>query len=94
MPDAPRDLLAEARSATSAFLSWEESANNGGPITEYRLEWSRKENDAFAQLYCGINCTYEAKGLAPVTQYFFRVQVHKSFVFPSSYDAYVFTLRQ
>jgi hypothetical protein len=30
------------------------------------------------QLYCGTNSTYEAKGLTPVTHYFFRVQVNKN----------------
>jgi len=50
--------------------------NNGASITEYRLEWSRKENESFMQLYCGINNNFEAKGLTPVTHYFFRVQVN------------------
>ncbi len=60
------------------MISWEEGVNNGAAITEYRLEWSRKENESFMQLYCGINCTYEAKGLTPVTHYFFRVQVKQN----------------
>jgi len=59
------------------LISWEEGVNNGAAITEYRLEWSRKENDSFMQLYCGLNSTYEAKGLTPVTHYFFRVQVRE-----------------
>ena len=29
------------------------------------------------QLYCGANSTYEVKGLTPVIQYFFRIQVEK-----------------
>jgi hypothetical protein len=53
---------------------------NGASITEYRLEWSRKENDAFMQLYCGTNSTYEVKGLIPVTHYFFRVQVNQFYI--------------
>ena len=66
-----------SNSKFSALISWEEGVNNGAAITEYRLEWSRKESDSFMQLYCGTNCTYEAKGLTPVTHYFFRVQVKK-----------------
>ena len=77
VPEAPRNFLVECQSATSALISWEEGVNNGAAITEYRLEWSRKEAEAFMQLYCGTNCTYEAKGLTPVTHYFFRVQVSK-----------------
>nr|ACD54755.1 unknown [Adineta vaga] len=71
---APRNISVECRTANSAYISWEEGVNNGGTITEYRLEWSRKENDSFMQLYCGTNCFYEVKGLIPVTHYFFRVQ--------------------
>lgn len=78
MPDAPKNFLVECQSSTSALISWEEGVNNGAAITEYRLEWSRKENDSFMQLYCGLNSTYEAKGLTPVTHYFFRVQVKKN----------------
>ena len=76
VPEAPRNISAECRASSSAFISWEEGVNNGAAITEYRLEWSRKENDSFMQLYCGTSCTYEAKGLTPVTHYFFRVQVN------------------
>lgn len=75
VPEAPRNLSVECRSANSAFISWEEGVNNGASITEYRLEWSRKENESFMQLYCGTNSNYEVKGLTPVTHYFFRVQV-------------------
>lgn len=75
IPEAPRNLSVECRSANSAFISWEEGVNNGASITEYRLEWSRKENESFMQLYCGTNPNYEVKGLTPVTHYFFRVQV-------------------
>ncbi|UJR33220.1 hypothetical protein I4U23_020675 [Adineta vaga] len=78
VPEAPRNFLVECQSATTALISWEEGVNNGAAITEYRLEWSRKENDSFMQLYCGTNCTYEAKGLTPVTHYFFRVQAVNS----------------
>ncbi|CAF5189395.1 unnamed protein product, partial [Rotaria magnacalcarata] len=74
VPEAPRNFVAECQSSTSALMRWEEGVNNGAAITEYRLEWSRKENDSFMQLYCGTNCTFEAKGLTPVTHYFFRVQ--------------------
>ncbi|CAF3170217.1 unnamed protein product [Rotaria socialis] len=74
VPEAPRNFVVECQSCTSALIRWEEGVNNGAAITEYRLEWSRKENDSFMQLYCGTNCTYEAKGLIPVTHYFFRVQ--------------------
>jgi len=74
VPFAPRNLLAQCRTPTSVHLSWEESGNNGSPITEFRLEWSKKETEAFMQLYCGPNCYFEAKGLSPVTHYFFRVQ--------------------
>ncbi|CAM4921556.1 unnamed protein product [Rotaria socialis] len=74
IPEAPRNISAECRTANSALISWEEGVNNGAAITEYRLEWSRKENYSFIQLYCGTNCTYEAKGLTPATHYFFRVQ--------------------
>lgn len=75
VPEAPRNFLVECQSANSALLSWEEGVNNGAAITEYRLEWSRKESDSFMLLYCGTNSTHEAKGLTPVTHYFFRVQV-------------------
>ncbi|CAM4797813.1 unnamed protein product [Rotaria magnacalcarata] len=74
IPEAPRNISAECRTANSALISWEEGVNNGAAITEYRLEWSRKESDSFIQLYCGTNCTCEAKGLTPATHYFFRVQ--------------------
>ena len=41
------------------------------------------------QLYCGTDFTYEAKGLTPVTQYFFRVQVnHDDFSLSLSSDCY------
>jgi hypothetical protein len=85
VPEAPRNLLVECRTANSAFISWEEGVNNGASITEYRLEWSRKENDSFMQLYCGTNSNYEAKGLTPVTHYFFRVQAVNS-AGPSPYS--------
>lgn len=75
VPEAPRNILVECQSGTSALISWEEGVNNGAAIIEYRLEWSRKENESFMQLYCGTNCNFEAKGLIPVTHYFFRVQV-------------------
>jgi len=79
VPEAPRNFLVDCHTGNSALISWEEGVNNGAAITEYRLEWSRKESDSFMQLYCGTNCTYEAKGLTPVTHYFFRVQVNKHF---------------
>ena len=75
-PEVPRNLAVECRTANSVYLSWEEGAHNGAAIIEYRLESSRKENDLFTQIYCGTSCSYEAKGLIPVTQYFFRVQVY------------------
>ncbi|CAF0733122.1 unnamed protein product [Rotaria sordida] len=78
VPEAPRNFLVECHSPNSALIRWEEGVNNGAAITEYRLEWSRKESDSFMQLYCGTNCTYEAKGLTPVTHYFFRVQAVNS----------------
>jgi hypothetical protein len=79
-------MSVECRTANSAFVNWEEGVSNGAAITEYRLEWSRKENDSFMQLYCGTSCSYEAKGLIPVTHYFFRVQV--SYInFCGSYDS-------
>ena len=77
VPEAPRNFHVQCQTVNSALIKWEEGVNNGAAITEYRLEWSRKENDSFMQLYCGSNCTYEAKGLTPITQYFFRVQVAK-----------------
>ena len=75
VPEAPRNFSVECRGGNTALVSWEEGVNNGAAITEYRLEWSRKEADAFMQLYCGTTCSYEVKGLTPVTHYFFRVQV-------------------
>ncbi|CAF1000984.1 unnamed protein product [Adineta steineri] len=88
VPEAPRNIAVECRTPNTAYISWEEGVNNGATITEYRLEWSRKENDSFMQLYCGTNNTYEAKGLTPVTHYFFRVQAVNS-AGPSPYSMLV-----
>ncbi|CAF1136420.1 unnamed protein product, partial [Didymodactylos carnosus] len=78
VPDAPRNFLVQCRAVNSAIITWEEGVNNGAAITEYRLEWSRKEGDSFTQLYCGPNISYEAKGLVPATLYCFRVQAVNS----------------
>jgi fibronectin type III domain-containing protein 3 len=74
-PDAPASPSVLAKSANSLSISWTEPTNNGSPITEYRVEWSSKENESYVQLYSGLNLKYELKGgILPSTKYYFRVQ--------------------
>jgi len=63
------------KSPTVLLIQWCESAGNGSPITEYRLEFSTKRNEAFTQIYCGPLLRYELKGVVqPATKYYFRLQ--------------------
>lgn len=74
-PDAPASLSILAKSANCLCINWTEPMSNGSPITEYRVEWSPKENESYVQLYSGLNLKYELKGgILPSTKYYFRVQ--------------------
>ncbi|GAB6022917.1 Fibronectin type III domain-containing protein 3B [Chamberlinius hualienensis] len=73
-PEYPESLDVICRSPHSVIASWNEPANNGAPITEYRLEWSQKDGE-FSLLFSGSSSSYEVtKGLLPATSYLFRVQ--------------------
>ena len=46
-PDSPLPPSIVIKSANFMMISWLEPANNGAPITEYRLEWAPKETLIF-----------------------------------------------
>lgn len=75
-PDMPKDVEAVARSPHCVFVSWTEPANNGAPVTEYRLE--SKNSEEFELVYSGPSCSVEVKSLIPATLYCYQVQAGNS----------------
>ena len=49
-PDSPAAPQVSIKSPTVLLIQWCEPAGNGSPITEYRLEFSTKRNEAFKQV--------------------------------------------
>ncbi|KAJ8868006.1 hypothetical protein PR048_031815 [Dryococelus australis] len=78
-PDAPQGPNVACRSPHHVLVQWGEPTCNGAAILDYRLEMSTTENELdFSTVFHGLSLTYEVKGLAPATSYFFRVQANNS----------------
>ncbi|KAL0274067.1 UNVERIFIED_CONTAM: hypothetical protein PYX00_006584 [Menopon gallinae] len=84
-PEPPGQPLITCRSPQVAAVTWSAPAQNGAPITEYRLEMCIYEKDDFAQVYHGPKTCCEVKVLQPNTSYLFRVQASNS-AGPSEYS--------
>lgn len=78
-PDAPGAPTAILESPRSARLEWEPPRDNGAPIIDYRLEMSSSDvDDAFAEVYRGVENRCVVNDLAPFSPYFFRVYATNS----------------
>lgn len=84
-PEPPGQPLVTCRSPQVAAVTWTAPAQNGAPITDYRLEMCIYEKDDFAQVYHGPKTCCEVKVLQPNTSYLFRVQASNS-AGPSEYS--------
>ncbi|CAH0603310.1 unnamed protein product [Chrysodeixis includens] len=73
-PDAPDTPSAEVQGPRTARLEWSPPRENGAPVLDYRLEMSATNvDDAFSEIYRGIETSYEISRLVPFSPYFFRV---------------------
>lgn len=83
-PEAPNAPNLNVKSSNSVHVDWLEPANNGAPITEYRLEIDRVPSvdqtvsDSFETAYEGLETSHEVKNLNPATGYRFRVRASNS----------------
>lgn len=73
-PDAPDTPSAEIQGPRSARLEWSPPRENGAPVLDYRLEMSATNvDDAFSEVYRGVETSYVIDRLVPFSPYFFRV---------------------
>ncbi|RVE53302.1 hypothetical protein evm_002135 [Chilo suppressalis] len=73
-PDALDAPLVTVETAHIARLEWTPPRNNGAPILDYRLEMSSTNaEDAFAEVYRGLETSCVVGELTPFSPYFFRV---------------------
>lgn len=73
-PDAPDIPLARLEGACAARLEWTSPRDNGAPVLDFRLEMSATNvDDAFAEVYRGMETSYLVERLVPFSPYFFRV---------------------
>ncbi|CAH0749158.1 unnamed protein product [Diatraea saccharalis] len=78
-PDAPNTPLATIETARSARLEWNVPKDNGAPILDYRLEMSTDNvDDAYAEVYRGLETSCVVGKLTPFSPYFFRVSAINS----------------
>ena len=76
LPDAPRSFTARARGDSAIELNWRIPSSSGsGPITGYRIEWSRTGSGGWGPLADTgpTTTTYTDGGLRPVTTRYYRV---------------------
>ena len=77
VPGAPRNLEAEAESATEVELDWDAPASDGGSaVTGYRIEYSEDGDDwdDLEEDTESAATTYRHTGLAAGTKYYYRVR--------------------
>lgn len=73
-PDAPDAPHARVDGPRAARLEWTAPPNNGAPIVDFRLEMSAANvDDAFTEVYRGMDTACSITKLTPFTPYFFRV---------------------
>lgn len=73
-PDAPDVPVARLEGARAARLEWTAPRDNGAPVLDYRLEMSATNvDDAFAEVYRGVETSCLVGRLTPFSPYFFRV---------------------
>lgn len=78
-PDAPETPAATVETARSARVEWVAPRNNGAPVLDYRLEMSGTNvDDAFAEVYRGLETSCVVGKLTPFSPYFFRVSATNS----------------
>ncbi|CAG9567387.1 unnamed protein product [Danaus chrysippus] len=78
-PDAPEPPVVRIESPRTALVEWTAPANNGAPIIDFRLEMSASNvDDAFAEVYRGLDTVCSIGKLTPFTPYFFRVRATNS----------------
>ncbi|XP_075992057.1 miles to go isoform X2 [Anticarsia gemmatalis] len=74
VPDAPDVPVARLEGARAARLEWTAPRDNGAPVLDYRLEMSATNvDDAFAEVYRGVETNCLVGRLTPFSPYFFRV---------------------
>ncbi len=76
LPDAPRSFTARPRGDSAIVLNWRAPSSSGsGPITGYRIEWSRTGTGGWGPLAdTGPTATtYTDGGLRPATTRYYRV---------------------
>lgn len=73
-PDAPDVPSARLEGARAAHVEWMAPQDNGAPVIDYRLEMSATNvDDAFAEVYRGMETSCLVGRLTPFSPYFFRV---------------------
>lgn len=73
-PDAPDAPIATVEGPRAVRLEWTAPRDNGAPVVDYRLEMSATNvDDAFAEVYRGIETSFVVGKLTPFSPYFFRV---------------------
>ena len=50
VPDSPALPIVIIKSSNCVIINWNEPLNNGASITDYKLEWSPKDNTNFTQV--------------------------------------------
>jgi len=82
VPDAPTRLTARAGGTSTIELSWTAPSFSGsGPITGYRIEWSRTGSSRWTELEADTKSkaiAYTDSGLSPGTKRYYRVQAINS----------------
>lgn len=73
-PTKPVAPVVQVRSPTNLYVQWLEPQCNGGPILDYKLESSvKQEDEAFSTVYHGPETFADLKDLLPFTNYYFRL---------------------
>lgn len=73
-PAAPPMPRVNVETPRSARLDWDVPEDNGSPIIDYRLEMSSTiVDEAFTEVFKGLETNFIVKNLIPFSPYFFRV---------------------
>ncbi len=77
VPDAPRQLTAQARGISAIELDWTRPSSSGtSPVTGYRIEWSSTSTGRWRTLEANTGSTttrHIDDGLSPATTRYYRV---------------------
>ena len=84
VPDQPEAPTAASSTPTSVTMRWQAPHDNGGPISQYRLERDDGKGGDFELAYTGPGCEALVPGLRSGVPYRFRVWVFNSVCPPLS----------